>query len=68
MSDTSRVEPTHRRRGIGSWLVGQAAAWLELGGTARVLDYAEPEEESYAALLAAVGFTVLTRTARGFIG
>ncbi|HET6530912.1 MAG TPA: GNAT family N-acetyltransferase [Actinoplanes sp.] len=63
------VEPAHRRRGIGSWLVGQAATWLELGGTARLLDYADAEkDESYAAFLGAVGFTVLTRTARGFIG
>lgn len=61
------VEPAHRRRGIGRWLVGLAAAWLELGGIARLLDYADAEEETYAAFLNAVGFTVLTRTARGFI-
>jgi GNAT superfamily N-acetyltransferase len=60
------VEPKYRRRGIGTWLVGQAAAWLELGGTARLLDYADTEEESYAAFLTTVGFTLLTRTARGF--
>jgi GNAT superfamily N-acetyltransferase len=62
------VEPAHRRRRIGSWLVGQAATWLELGGTARLLDYASPEEDAYAAFLTEVGFTVLTRTARGFTG
>jgi GNAT superfamily N-acetyltransferase len=62
------VEPTHRRRRIGSWLVGQAAMWLELGGTERLLDYAEAEENAYAAFLTTVGFTVLTRTARGFTG
>lgn len=61
------VEPAWRRRGIGRWLVGRAAAWLELGGTTRLLDYADGrEEETYAAFLSAAGFTVLTRTARGF--
>jgi GNAT superfamily N-acetyltransferase len=63
------VEPAHRRAGIGRWLIGQAATWLELGGAARLLDYADAEsEETYAAFLTAVGFTVLTRTARGFVG
>lgn len=63
------VEPAHRRTGIGRWLVGQAATWLELGGVARLLDYADAEkDEAYAAFLAAVGFTVLTRTAREFVG
>jgi GNAT superfamily N-acetyltransferase len=62
------VEPAQRRRRIGSWLVGQAATWLELGGAARLLDYADAEEEGYAAFLATLGFTVLTRTARGFVG
>ena len=62
------VEPAHRRRGVGTWLLGPAAEWLELGGTSRLLDYADPAEESYSAFLAAAGFTVLTRTARGFRG
>jgi GNAT superfamily N-acetyltransferase len=60
------VEPAHRRRSIGGWLVGQAANWLELGGTARLLDYADAGDDAYAAFLAAVGFTVLTRTDRVF--
>ena len=60
------VEPDHRRRGIGGWLVGRAAAWLELGGTARLLDYADADERDYAGFLTAMGFTELTRTARGF--
>ena len=60
------VEPAYRRRHIGSWLVGEAATWLELGGTARLLDYADAEDETYAAFLTAVGFTVLTRTDRLF--
>ena len=60
------VEPAHRRRRIGGWLVGQAATWLELGGTARLLDYAAGDEETYAAFLTATGFSVLTRTVRSF--
>jgi GNAT superfamily N-acetyltransferase len=62
------VEPAHRRRGVGRWLAGQAATWLELGATTRLLDYVSAEEESYAAFLTAVGFTLLTRTVRGFAG
>jgi GNAT superfamily N-acetyltransferase len=61
------VEPAHRRRGIGRWLVGQAATWLDLGGATRLLDYADADEQDYSAFLAAVGFTVLTRTARTFV-
>lgn len=60
------VEPGHRRRGIGTWLLGRAADWLDLGGVTRVLDYADADDQPYAAFLAATGFTVLTRTARGF--
>jgi GNAT superfamily N-acetyltransferase len=59
------VEPDHRRAGVGTWLVGQAGAWLRLGGVSRLLDYADTEHGDYAAFLAAVGFTVLTRTTRG---
>ena len=61
------VEPDHRRRRIGSWLLGQAATWLELGGVTRLLDYADPAEDAYAGFLTAAGFTVLTRTARGWV-
>jgi GNAT superfamily N-acetyltransferase len=60
------VEPAHRRRGIGTWLVGRAADWLALGGVTRVLDYAGADDEPYAAFLAATGFILLTRTVRGF--
>ncbi|MCU7722612.1 GNAT family N-acetyltransferase [Actinoplanes sp. KI2] len=61
------VDPAHRRRGLGRWLLGQAATWLDLGGTTRLLDYSEAGEHAYAAFLSAAGFTVLTRTARGFV-
>jgi len=60
------VEPAHRRQGLGRWLIGRAADWLELGGASRLLDYADEDEETYSAFLTAVGFTELTRTARGF--
>jgi GNAT superfamily N-acetyltransferase len=63
------VEPAHRRRGVGRWLVGEAATWLDLGGVTRLLAYALPDEEqTYVDFLTAVGFTALTRTARGFVG
>jgi GNAT superfamily N-acetyltransferase len=60
------VDPGHRRRGIGTWLVGQAADWLDLGGVTRLLDYADADDRPYAGFLTATGFTELTRTARGF--
>ncbi|MBW6439568.1 GNAT family N-acetyltransferase [Actinoplanes hulinensis] len=60
------VEPDHRRQRIGTWLLGQAAAWLELGGATRLLDYADVTEEDYTEFLVAAGFTVLTRTTREF--
>jgi GNAT superfamily N-acetyltransferase len=62
-----QVDDPYRRQGVGTWLVAQAAAWLRLGGVARLLDYADAEEVGYAAFLRTVGFTVLTRTTRGLI-
>jgi GNAT superfamily N-acetyltransferase len=56
----------YRRRGIASWLFGQAADWLRLARAERLLDYARPEEEAMLALLARLGFRELTRTARGW--
>jgi GNAT superfamily N-acetyltransferase len=68
------VVSAYRRRGVGSWLLGQAAAWLRLAGVSRLLNYAwlegtDPGGLSYddhRAFLAAVGFRELTRTARGW--
>jgi GNAT superfamily N-acetyltransferase len=60
------VAPAHRRRRIGTWLLGQAADWLDLGGATRLLDYADTDEKDYAAFLTAAGFTALTRTVRTF--
>lgn len=56
----------HRREGVGAWLLGQAAEWLELGGVSRFLAYASPEEAELLAFLEASGFTRLTTTHRGW--
>ncbi|MGI8625761.1 MAG: GNAT family N-acetyltransferase [Geodermatophilaceae bacterium] len=60
------VEPERRREGIGTWLLSHAAAWLDLGGVTRVLDYTESEDTGGLAFLDAVGFEILTRTERRF--
>jgi GNAT superfamily N-acetyltransferase len=70
-----RVDASHRRRGIGTWLLGQAADWLRLANIDRLLDYAWLEGtdpggvsyDGYRAFLPAVGFRELTRTQRGWI-
>lgn len=69
------VAAPYRRRGVGSWLLGQAADWLRLAQVSRLLDYAwldgtDPggqSDDDYRAFLPAVGFRELTRTARGWI-
>jgi GNAT superfamily N-acetyltransferase len=69
-----RVTEQYRRRGVASWLLGQAADWLRLAGVDRLLDYAwldgtDPGGLDYAdsrAFLPAVGFQELTRTRRGW--
>jgi len=69
-----RVAAPYRRRGVGSWLLGQAAGWLRLAQVTRLLDYAwldgtDPAGQSYddyRAFLPAAGFRELTRTARGW--
>jgi ribosomal protein S18 acetylase RimI-like enzyme len=60
------VEEAYRRRGVATWLLGQAADWLRLARVERLLDYAWPEEEARLALLRRAGFRELTRTARGW--
>jgi GNAT superfamily N-acetyltransferase len=67
------IEP-YRRRGVGSWLLGQAADWLALARVDRLLNYAWLEGtdpgglnyDEYRAFLPAVGFRELTRTQRGW--
>ena len=61
------VDEAYRRRGVATWLVGQAADWLRLARVERLLDYAWPEQEDYLALLRRLGFRELTRTARGWV-
>jgi GNAT superfamily N-acetyltransferase len=53
-----------RRRGMGTWLVAQAASWLRLGRAERLVAYASPEHTDELAFLHAVGFHELTRTER----
>jgi len=68
------VAGPYRRRGVATWLLGQAAGWLRLGQVSRLLNYAslhapEPgvrDESGYRAFLAAAGFQELTRTRRGW--
>jgi ribosomal protein S18 acetylase RimI-like enzyme len=60
------VAEAHRRRGVATWLVGQAADWLRLARAERLLAYAWAEEQACLALLRRVGFRELTRTARGW--
>jgi ribosomal protein S18 acetylase RimI-like enzyme len=68
------VAPEYRRRGVGTWLLGQAAEWLRLANIDRLLDYAWLEGtdpggvsyEEYRAFLPAAGFRELTRTKRGW--
>ena len=68
------VASPHRRRGVGSWLLGRAADWLRLAGVNRLLNYAWLEGtdpgglnyDDYRAFLSAAGFRELTRTARGW--
>jgi GNAT superfamily N-acetyltransferase len=53
------VEP-YRRRGVGTALIGEAAAWL------RPAAPGAREDEPCTASVAALGFRELTRTARGW--
>jgi GNAT superfamily N-acetyltransferase len=69
-----RVAERHRRRGVATWLLGQAADWLRLAQVECLLDYAwldgqDPTGQDYTdyrAFLAASGFAELTRTKRGW--
>lgn len=59
------VDPAHRRRGLGTWLLAAAREWLELSGVTRLLDYAGEDEPEYAAFLQTNGFSLLTRVELG---
>jgi GNAT superfamily N-acetyltransferase len=60
--DTLWVDESHRRRGIGAWLVGQAADWLRLGHADRFIAYSLPEQTAELAFLTRLGFRELVRT------
>jgi GNAT superfamily N-acetyltransferase len=69
-----RVTGQYRRQGVATWLLGQAADWLQLAQVERLLDYAWLEGRDpmgcdyagYRAFLPAVGFRELTRNQRGW--
>jgi GNAT superfamily N-acetyltransferase len=69
-----RISEQYRRRKVATWLLGQAADWLELAHVDRLLDYsyldgadaAGQTYDEYRAFLDAQPFTVLTRTRRGW--
>jgi GNAT superfamily N-acetyltransferase len=61
------VGEAHRRRGVATWLIGQAADWLRLAQVERLLDYTWADQEDCLALLGRLGFRELTRTARGWV-
>jgi GNAT superfamily N-acetyltransferase len=61
-----QVDEPYRRKGVATWLVASAADWLRLGGVARLISYATPDQEASLAFHADVGFRELTRTARGW--
>jgi GNAT superfamily N-acetyltransferase len=69
-----RVTGQYRRRGVATWLLGQAADWLQLARVERLLDYAWLEGRDsmgcdyadYRAFLPAVGFRELTRNQLGW--
>ncbi len=69
-----RVTEQYHRRGVATWLLGQAASWLRLAQVERLLDYAWLEGQDptgqdytgYRAFLSASGFLELTRTKRGW--
>jgi len=61
-----QVGEAYRRRGVGTWLVGQAADWLRLARVDRLLAYAWPQEQDLLGLLGRTGFRELTHTAKGW--
>jgi GNAT superfamily N-acetyltransferase len=60
------VDESHRRRGIGTWLLAHAADWLRLGRIDRLIDYASPEQHDVLGFLGANNFQELSRTERGW--
>lgn len=69
-----RVTENYQRRGVASWLVGQAADWLDLAQVDGLLGYSYADSSNpdncdprdIQAFLAAAGFRELSRTRRGW--
>jgi GNAT superfamily N-acetyltransferase len=61
------ISEAHRRRGIASWLLAEAAAWLRRGGATHLLAYAWPEQTDQLGFYAACGFEELVSTERGWL-
>jgi GNAT superfamily N-acetyltransferase len=59
------VGSSYQRTEVGPWLLAQAADWLDLGGTTRLLSYADADDAGESDFLTTHGFRVLTRTIRG---
>lgn len=68
------VAGEYQRRGVATWLLGQAADWLDLAQVDNLLDYSYADTRNpdhcdpagYQAFLASAGFRELTRTRRGW--
>ena len=62
------VAEEFRRRGVATWLLGHAAAWLRLGGSRNLIRYLSEDELGSAAheWCLANGFVELNRTGRGW--
>jgi GNAT superfamily N-acetyltransferase len=62
------VAEDHRRRGIATWLLGHAAAWLRLGRSRNLIAYLGDDEIGSALheWCLANGFAELNRTRRGW--
>jgi GNAT superfamily N-acetyltransferase len=60
------VSEQHRRQGVATWLLLQAAHWLRLGHVERLLHYAAPDETAEITFIERNHFTEVTRTRRGW--
>lgn len=65
--DTLYVAEAHRRRGVATWLIGQAADWLRLGHADRLIAYCEPSQTDVLGYAARLGWRELARTERGWL-
>jgi GNAT superfamily N-acetyltransferase len=60
------IAEAHRRAGLGTQLLVEAAEWLRLGGVDLLLAHSSPDEVELTAFLARSGFRHLTTTERGW--